>query len=65
MKRILMLLLVMSMLLVGCSDKPDYSYSGGQQPTQNGQDTVGGGCGLASVENPNILGNPYEAKQEM
>ena len=62
-KTTIVFLVVLMVALVGCSDKPS-DYNTYTAPPQS-QDTVGGGCGLSSVEKPNILGNPYEAKQEM
>ena len=51
--KVLMAIMLIA-LLVGCSDaKPDYNtYQ--SQPTQQGQESVGGGCGLEGINNENV-----------
>jgi len=54
MKRTMIVLMIAMLVLVGCSDSspPDVSNT----PSQ-GQESVGGSCGLEAPEKPNILGN--------
>ena len=48
-KTTIVFLVVLMVALVGCSDKPsDYNTYTAQ--AQNGQDSVGGGCGLVGQE---------------
>ena len=61
MKRTMIVLMIAMLVLVGCSDKsPDYNTYTSNVP-QTGQESVGGGCGLAqheTQEEVQLLRNP-------
>ena len=48
MKKLIILFLILSILVMGCSTNQDYGQSSPQQPQS---ESVGGGCGVAESEN--------------
>ena len=47
MKKLIILFLILSILVIGCSSNQAYE----KQPTQYPSPVVGGGCGVSEVEN--------------
>ena len=48
MKKLIFILMILSILIIGCSDKNN--YAGTRQTTEAPDPNIGGGCGVAGEE---------------